>query len=124
MIQFFQEGGFGMFPVLIFGLVMLATAARYAFDPHPSRLRTAHAIGWVLVVTTLHAMLMDVAAVFSYCSSPSLEAEARTRDLFTGLMESTRPGAMGGAMLALALVLVAVGTARAGQREIRERAAA
>jgi hypothetical protein len=34
-------------------------------------------------------------------------------------MESTRPGALGGALLVLALVLVSVGVYRAGQKEIR-----
>jgi hypothetical protein len=36
----------------------------------------------------------------------------------TGLMESTRPATLGGALLAIALILVAVGAYRSGQREL------
>lgn len=125
MVQFFIEGGFGMFPVLIFGLLTLAAAARYAFDPERPRLRLGLALGAVLVTTMLHAMLTDVAAVFAHVADPALTPDAElTRTVFVGLMESTRPGVMGGALLGLALVLSTVGVARAGQRELRARAAA
>lgn len=124
MLYFFQEGGWGMFPVLAFGLVLLATAARYAWDSEPVRLRFAIAMSAVLVVTMTHAMLTDVAAVFSYVSDPANVSDADlTRTVFTGLMESTRPGALGGAMLSLALVLVAVGVYRSSRRELRAVAA-
>jgi hypothetical protein len=33
MLQHFREGGWGMFPTLGFGLLMLAVAARYALRP-------------------------------------------------------------------------------------------
>lgn len=33
MMEHFREGGWGMFPTLVFGLVMLAVAARYAARP-------------------------------------------------------------------------------------------
>ena len=125
MAQFFVEGGFGMYPVLIFGLVMLAAAARYAVDPERPRLRLVGALGLVLATTTVHAVFMDVAAVFHHVADPALTPDAElTRTVFVGLMESTRPGALGGAMLSLALVIATVGVARAGQRELRARAAA
>lgn len=124
MAQFFVEGGFGMFPVLIFGLLTIAAAGRFAFDPEPSRHRLVGALSLVLVTSMLHAMLMDVAAVFSYVSDPARAPDGElVRTLFVGLMESTRPGALGGALLALALVIATVGVARAGQRERRARAA-
>jgi hypothetical protein len=41
------------------------------------------------------------------------------RSLMTGLMESTRPAYLGGALLAIALVLVAVGEYRSGHREMQ-----
>lgn len=123
MVQFFVEGGFAMLPVAVFGLVLLGTAGRYAWDGEPERLRFAIAMAVLLVATSLHAMLLDVAAVFAYVQSPERVRDADlVRVVFTGLMESTRPGALGGALLVLALVLVAIGVYRSGRRELRAAA--
>ena len=120
MLQFFVEGGWGMWPVLVFGLVMLATAGRYAWDFEPARLRFALATAAVVLVSMTHAMLTNVAAVFWYVSDAArAPSEELTRIVFTGLMESTRPGALGGALLTLAMVLIAIGVHRGGRRELR-----
>lgn len=119
MLEFFSEGGWGMWPVLVFGLVMLGSAARYAWDLEPPRLRFVIAMGVLLVCTTAHAMLTDIAAVFSYVSDPArAPADELGRIVLTGLMESTRPGVLGGALLTLSLVMVAVGVYRDGRREM------
>ncbi|GAB4198778.1 MAG: hypothetical protein OHK0013_08310 [Sandaracinaceae bacterium] len=124
MVQMWIEGGWGMFPVLIFGLVTLYASGRYAVDGEPARLRFVAAMSVVLVAAMGHAMLTNVAAVFSFLQDPERAPDGElTRILFTGLMESTRPGALGGALLVLALVLVAVGVYRAGRRELRLAAA-
>lgn len=124
MLAFFQEGGWGMFPVTAFGLVMIVAAARFAIDGELIRLRFIGAMGAVLSAAMIHAMLTDVAAVFSFVQDPErVSDDALTRIVFTGLMESTRPGALGGALLVLALVLVAVGVSRGTARELRSRAA-
>jgi hypothetical protein len=124
MLQFWIEGGWGMFPVTAFGVVMVLAAGRFALDGELVRLRFVGAMGAVLVAAMIHAMLTDVAAVFSYLSDPSRAPDGElARALCTGLMESTRPGALGGALLVLALVLVAVGVSRSTARELRLRAA-
>lgn len=124
MLEFFREGGWGMYPVLVFGLVMLATAARYAWDFEPARLRFVVATAMVVIVSTAHAMLTDLAQVLWYVSEPERVPDAAlTRTIITGLMESTRPGGLGGALLSLALVLVAIGVYRGGRRELRAAAA-
>jgi hypothetical protein len=124
MAQMWIEGGWGMFPVLIFGLVTLYASGRYAVDGEPVRLRFVAAMSVVSLAAMAHAMLTNVAAVFSYLRDPERAPDAElTRILFTGLMESTRPGALGGALLVLALVLVAVGVYRAGRKELRLTAA-
>ncbi len=124
MLQFFAEGGFGMYPVLVFGLVLIGTAGRYALDGEPIRLRFVLAMSALLIVSMLHAMLTDVAMVFWYLEEPSRAPDAEfARILVTGLKESTRPGALGGALLAFALVLVAIGVYRGTRKELRAAAA-
>jgi hypothetical protein len=124
MLQFWMEGGWGMFPVTAFGLVMIVAAGRFALDTELMRLRFISAMGVLLVTAMLHAMLTDVAAVFAFVADPARAPDAEfARTLCTGLMESTRPGALGGVLLVIALVLVAVGVSRNGTRELRARAA-
>ncbi len=120
MMQMWIEGGWGMFPVLVFGLVTLFAAGRYAIDGQTPRLRFVAAMSVVLIVSMAHSMLTNVAAVLSFLQDGERVPDDQVvRILFTGLMESTRPGALGGALLVLALVLVAVGVYRAGQKELR-----
>jgi hypothetical protein len=117
MVRFFIEGGWGMYPVLVMGLILLWASVRYAIDTEPVRLRFIAAIALALLVTMIHATWTCFAAVFQYLQqSPQLPL---AQTLMTGLMESTRPATLGGALLTLALILVAVGAYRSTQRELR-----
>jgi hypothetical protein len=117
VVNFFVEGGWGMYPVLVMGLLLVGAGVRYARDCEPIRLRFIGALSLALVVTMVHATWTCVAMVFRFLETVP-EAEFR-RTLMTGLMESTRPAFLGGTLLSLALTLVAVGAYRAGQRELR-----
>jgi hypothetical protein len=55
MVRFFVEGGWGMYPVLVMGLMPVWAAARYAIDTEPVRLPFIGALGLALVVTMGHA---------------------------------------------------------------------
>jgi amino acid transporter len=117
MLQFFIEGGWGMYPVLVMGVILVVASLRYAMDTEPVRLRFIAAIALALVVTMVHATWTCFAAVFHYLEQA--KDERWLRSLMTGLMESTRPATLGGALLAVSLILVAVGAYRSGQRELR-----
>lgn len=117
MVRFFVEGGWGMYPVLVLGLILVWSSARYSLDLEPVRLRFIIALSASLLVTMTHATWTCFAAVFQYLHRSSSEPFAQT--LMTGLMESTRPATLGGALLALASILVAVGAYRSSQRELR-----
>jgi hypothetical protein len=117
MVRFFIEGGWGMYPVLVMGLVLVWSAARFAIDIEPIRLRFIGALALALIVTMVHATWTCIAAVFHFLEQS--RDEHMVRSLMTGLMESTRPATLGGALLTIALILVAVGTYRSTQRELR-----
>jgi hypothetical protein len=116
MVRFFIEGGWGMYPVLILGLILVWASVRYAVDTEPVRLRFIVAIALALVVTMVHATWTCFAAVFHYLEQSPKGPFAET--LMTGLVESTRPATLGGALLTLALILVAVGAYRSTRREL------
>jgi len=116
-MQFMIEGGFGMWPVLVFGLFALGAAGRYAWRPQKGRL------GFVagMLITTLsavvHATWTDVGSVFHYLESVDRASDAQfSRILMEGLKESTRPGALGGMLITLALLVVSIGLHRAHAR--------
>jgi hypothetical protein len=110
---FMREGGWGMWPILLLGLLTLGSAARYAARP------VAHTVGfiaalWVAIASVVgHAVLTDVATVFRVVASEEVTDAQLTRVLLIGLMESTRPAALGAFFLTLIPLLVAVGLWRA-----------
>jgi hypothetical protein len=108
--MFMREGGWGMWPILLFGLGAVAAAVRYARRPQPAHL--AFAAGMLLTVlsATLHATWTAFGAVFGYLQSRQRVPDADfARILVEGLKESTRPGALGGLFVTLVLLVVSVG---------------
>lgn len=113
-MSFFIEGGWGMWPILVLGMVTVGAAARYARRPRESQTRLLKALGLSTLAMTVLAVSTDVAAVMQSVSDPARVAEADiNRALMTGLMESTRPATLAGTLLAIACLLVTVGIVRA-----------
>jgi hypothetical protein len=109
-----------MWPVLLLGLVTVASATRYMLRPERYCVPFIAALWVTLAVAVLHAGLTDVAAVFRYLEDPARAPDGQVaRLLMTGLKESTRPAVLGGIFLTLAPLLVAGGIYRewAAQRD-------
>lgn len=117
--EFFAEGGWGMYPVLVFGLSAVGGAIWFALKPEPRRLAFTAAMWLTLVSAIVHATWTDLAAVMAYLS----DATQKQPDmqvvpiLFQGLKESTRPGTMGGMFLTLGLLIVGIGALRAPKND-------
>jgi len=111
--EFMREGGWGMWPVLLLGLVALASATRYAIRPERLCLRFVAVLWVTLVAAVVHATVTDLAAVFRYFEDPVRAPDSQiARLLLTGLKESSRPAALGGIFLTLVPLLAAVGVYR------------
>jgi hypothetical protein len=111
--EFMREGGWGMWPVLLLGVVGLASATRYAFRPERLCLRFVAVLWVTLLAAVVHATVTDLAAVFRYFEDPGRAPDSQiVRLLLTGLKESTRPAALGGIFLTLVPLLAAVGIYR------------
>jgi hypothetical protein len=117
MLQFFAEGGFAMYPILIIGLVLLGASVRYSIDAEPIRRGFIHAMAWTLVAMILLATWLGLAAVFDAMSR--IPEPEFTSTLMIGFKEVTRNGVLGGALLTLSLICTAIGTYRAGRRELK-----
>jgi hypothetical protein len=110
---FMREGGWGMWPVALLGVVAVAAAARYMVRPERFSLSFVAAMWVTLLVTVAHATLTDVAAVLAHAQDPARAPDDQlVRILMVGLKESTRPAAFGGIFLTLVPLFVAVGRYR------------
>lgn len=111
--EFMSEGGWGMWPIMLLGVVALASATRYALRPERLCLRFVGLLWLTLLVAVVHASVTDVAAVFRYFEDPVRAPDNQiVRMLFMGLKESTRPAALGGIFLTLVPLLAAAGVYR------------
>jgi hypothetical protein len=118
MLEFFKEGGFGMWPILVFGLISLGAAVRFAGRPERHQIGFLGAMSLTTVLATLNATWTDLGAVFAALANEKLVADAAlTRTMWQGLKESTRPGAFGGGLLTIVCLLFAVGMLRMNRRE-------
>jgi Na+/H+ antiporter NhaA len=111
--DFMHEGGKGTWLALLLGLAALAAAIRYAVRPERRYLRFIAALWLTLLVSVVHATVIDMAAVFHYLEDPVRAPDGQVaRMLIAGLKESTRPAVLGGIFLTLVPLLVAAGLYR------------
>ena len=110
--MFMREGGWGMWPILLLGVLSLVSAWRYAAQPGAHKVGFLVALWVALVSVVVHAVLTDLAAVFRHVSEEVSDADL-TRVLLIGLKESTRPAALGAFFLTLLPLFIAVGLWRA-----------
>lgn len=117
--EFFVEGGWGMYPTLIFGVTTVGGALWFALKPEPRRLAFTAAMWLTLVSATIHATWTDLAAVSAYLAETTQkQPDAQVLPIiFQGLKESTRPGTMGGMFLTLGLLIVGIGALRAPKND-------
>ena len=114
MIEFFKEGGWGMWPILILSLVTVGASARFAAKPQRRQIGFLCAMALATMMSVFHATWTDIGAVADQERTKDAEI---TRTLVEGFKESTRPGALGGSFLTLAAILGAVGMLRLDREE-------
>jgi hypothetical protein len=117
MTTFFVEGGILMWPILVLGLLMVGSAARYLVDGEPVRLRFLLFVGLALLATTVLAVALDVSLVLTYLLKAP--REELTLLLVAGLKESSRPAILAFGLLGLALDLIVLGVYRVSRRELK-----
>jgi hypothetical protein len=115
MIEFLKAGGIGMVFVLLFGLLTLAAAIGFAVRAELRRLALVRAMTSAAVFSIITAVLTDFLAVMRTLAGRYAEFSSKSEVpavLMQGLGESVTPAILGFAILAIAWVIVAVGTRR------------
>ncbi len=111
MLEFFRDGGWSMFVILLFGGVVLATAGYYAVRPDARHEGFIKWMSFALICSVLVGLASDFGAVFKYTHTIENDAE-RTRTILEGFAECMSPPIMGFGFLTLAAMLAAVGRRR------------
>jgi hypothetical protein len=120
MMEFFQEGGWSMYPILVIGIVLLWSSVRYAVDREPARRPFIAVLTAAYLAFIAQAVLTDVATVFwALSEGHKVPQDQLVLVLLEGMKESTRPAILGFGLMGLALIAVAIGLYRTGLRELR-----
>ncbi len=114
MVEFMRAGGFGIWIVLLFGVVLLIGSARFAWKPNDGRVgflrgmstTTLFSIG-TAVSTNFATVMWSVAGKDEWGKSPDMPLI-----VMTGIAESITPAILGFAFLTLAWLMIAVGHRR------------
>src|SRR5687767_4900984 len=116
MMTLMVEGGFPMWFLLLFGLLGLGAAVRFAQRPEPRYLRLAAALGMATLWATLTGTCAALAAVGKHAPVYQREHPGTSLPevLLLGLAESMSAGILGFTLLSLTALCVAVGFYRAG----------
>jgi hypothetical protein len=110
MIDFFRAGGFTMFVLAAFGIVLLPTAVKFARNADAQRLSLIRALTWALVFAALVGFAAGLASTAMYVvrNEPPDPLPA----LLMGFAESTTNLILGGGIAVITWTLVAVGVRR------------
>ncbi len=111
MIEFFRDGGWSMFVILLFGALSLATGAYYAARPDARHEGFLKWMSWATLWSTLAGVASDFGATFKATTQIENDSE-RGRIVLEGLAESMSPLVMGFVLLSLAAFLAAIGRRR------------
>jgi hypothetical protein len=112
MIKFFVAGGFNMFVLLAFGIVMVATAVQFARNADPHRLSILRALTVALVFATLAGFVAGLIATCRFVMDPPEPIADPLPYLLGGFAESCSNLILGGGIAVITWVLVAVGVRR------------
>ena len=119
MMEFFRNGGFGMYPVLLLGLLTMAASGHFAMRAEKRTRNFVDVMSKSVFCFSCVGLFTNLAAVFDYLANKGVPADKFGTTLAQGLYEALGPAIMGAAFLALTFLLVAI-----GQRRLDTRTAA
>lgn len=113
-MDFFRMGGFPMYVILVFGLVAVVNAARFAWAPGPGRVPYQVALGGVIVFAGAGGAAVDLMTVATTVPShPEWSADPQVGLIvLQGVGESMAPVVLATGMLMAQALLVALGLRR------------
>jgi hypothetical protein len=102
----FHDGGWGMYPTTILGLVLLANAVRYAADPNRRRALVLRHLNVLVALSGVLGFTTGVIKTFTHMPSDKLYIA------FIGVGESLNNVALAMGLMILARIITAYGAAK------------
>jgi hypothetical protein len=113
LYHFFLEGGWGMWFVLLFGLITLAQAIGFARRPDERRRAALETLNRATLYSIIATVALDLAAVARAPTKPPWSEAPRIElVILEGIAESLAPAILGFALLSFAWMIGAVGQRR------------
>ncbi|GDX79019.1 hypothetical protein LBMAG42_08300 [Deltaproteobacteria bacterium] len=115
-MEWFAMGGFPMIVIVVFGLVGIVNAARFAWAPGPGRVGYLAALGVAVALAGVGGMAVDLIAVSVHVPEhPEWVAEnGLGMIVLQGVGESLTPIVLASGLLIAQSLLVALGLRRLG----------
>ena len=110
MLDFIKAGGFSMLILLALGVAILIPAVKFARNADPQRLSLIRALTMAVVFATIVGVTAGFAATCHYVVSN--EPKEPLPVLLQGFAESVTNVILGGSIVVIAWILVAVGVRR------------
>lgn len=115
LIDAFHAGGWPMFPILLFGALLIAASARYGRSPEARHLQLVRELRLVTLGSGVLGSILGV--VHSLASLHMVPGEARSTVFAKGVSESINDVSSAILWVILAGIVTAVGAFRAGAAE-------
>jgi len=113
MGEAFHQGGWGMYPTAIAGLIAIAAAVHFVRNPDPERIASVRGLA---ALTFLIGCLGSVTGMIKSFTSIGGDADVPVRYALIGLGESLNCVALAMVCMVIAGISVAIGRARANAR--------
>lgn len=112
MMYLMRAGGFPMWIVLLFGIIVLAAAILFAWRPDEGKLGFIRGMSMATVFAILSGVSADLAATFYKVTRvPEFRAEL-VESVLSGLSESMSPAILGFSILSIVWLVTAMGVRR------------
>jgi hypothetical protein len=112
MSEAFRLGGWGMYPTMLAGLVLVTVAIRYAVAPDPRRRALVRSLAMLVFLTSCLGFVSG--SIRSLISGAQMAASDAGNLIAQGIGESLENIGLGLALLVMAAIATAIGTSRAG----------
>jgi hypothetical protein len=114
----FVMGGFGMFPILVIGVILIVASIRFALDTEPIRLRFITAAAIAMLAIMMFWTVCDVIIMLGAMHVPNATGEDVQTAIAEGLSAVLNQWALGLLDMTVAAIVVAIGVYRCGRRQL------
>ncbi|MFO0675704.1 MAG: hypothetical protein U0169_04175 [Polyangiaceae bacterium] len=112
MLESFRDGGWGMWPILVFGLLAIVTAFQFAVRGDTKVLRFVESLAKCVLFASVTGFVTGLIATSRYFQTHEHPGDEGIRILVQGTAESANDLAFGFAMLTVIHLVLAVGKRR------------